>query len=167
MLKITRYNLTKLIWLTVFGIGFGYVEAAVVVYLRTLFYPAGYNIPIKIGFPFVNFGATPFLQAMSTPIILTEIGREAATIVMLAAIGTLSGKTFKEKFAFFIWAFAVWDIFYYIFLKLLINWPASLFTVDVLFLIPVPWLAPVWLPLLSSVIMLITSFVLISENNSL
>lgn len=164
MVKFSKENYFKLFWLALFGAGFGYVEAAVVVYLRALFYPGGFDIPVKIGFPFIYFGVTPYLKAVSIPIILTEVGREAATMLMLVSVGWFAGRNLRERFAFFIWPFAVWDIFYYVFLKVLINWPASLGTVDVLFLIPVPWLAPVWLPLTASTIMLVISLFLLSKS---
>jgi hypothetical protein len=72
--------------------------------------------------------------------------REAATIVMLVVIAWLAGTTWVERGVFFLWTFAFWDLFYYVSLYILIKWPPSLRTTDVLFLIPVPWIAPVWFP---------------------
>ncbi|MFH1368091.1 MAG: hypothetical protein ABII64_03090 [Elusimicrobiota bacterium] len=164
MFRISKENSFKLLWLTLFGIAFGYVEAAVVVYLRALFYPGGFNIPLTLGFPFIYFGTTPFLQPVSHNILLAETGREAATILMLASVAFLSGKTLKQKLAFFLLPFAVWDIFYYVFLKVLIGWPASLSTLDVLFLIPVPWISPVWLPLSASLLIIFCSLYLLSKE---
>ena len=89
-----------------------------------------------------------------------ELFREAATMVMLAIIGILAGKKRYEKFAFFIYAFAIWDIFYYVFLKVLINWPASLLTWDTLFLIPVKWIGPVLAPVLVSLTMIALAVVI-------
>ena len=60
---------------------------------------------------------------------------------MLATVGSAAGRTAVGKFAFFLFLFGVWDIFYYIWLKVFLHWPASLLTWDVLFLIPVPWVA--------------------------
>ena len=76
-----------------------------------------------------------------------EMTREAATIIMLIVIAFLIGTTCIEKGVFFLWTFAFWDLFYYVSLYVLIKWPPTLKTIDVLFLIPVPWIAPVWFPI--------------------
>jgi hypothetical protein len=117
-------NLNKRI-LTVFlfSIAMAYLESAVVVYLREIFYPEGFIFPIKL---------------ITDKISLIEIGREAATIIMLATIALLSSRMKQEKFYFFLLAFGVWDIFYYFWLKVFINWPQTLLTDDLLFLIPIP-----------------------------
>jgi len=72
--------------------------------------------------------------------------REAATIVMLVVIAFLAGTTWVERGVFFLWTFAFWDLFYYLSLYILIKWPPKLSSIDVLFLIPKPWIAPVWFP---------------------
>lgn len=76
-----------------------------------------------------------------------EMTREAATIIMLVVVGYLTGITWIEKGIYFLWTFAFWDLFYYLSLYLLIKWPPKLKTIDVLFLIPKPWIAPVWFPI--------------------
>jgi hypothetical protein len=76
-----------------------------------------------------------------------EMTREAATIVMLVVIAYLAGGTYIEKGTYFLWTFAFWDLFYYLSLYILIKWPPKLTTIDVLFLIPKPWIAPVWFPI--------------------
>ncbi|WP_197901603.1 hypothetical protein [Rhodocytophaga rosea] len=128
-----------LVWLTIFSIAMGFLETAVVVYLRELYYPDGFNFP---------------LAPIKPGIAVTEFLREAATMVMLAGIAVLTFKNTAQRFAAFIYAFAIWDIFYYVFLKLLLNWPASLLTWDILFLIPVPWVGPVVAPCLLSLTMI-------------
>jgi hypothetical protein len=75
-----------------------------------------------------------------------EMTREAATIIMLVVVAFLTGATWSEKVIFFLWTFAFWDLFYYLSLYILIRWPPNLRTIDVLFLIPVAWIAPVWFP---------------------
>lgn len=129
----------KFFWLTAFGIAMGFLESAVVVYLRKLYYPADFHFPL-----------TP----MEPSIGAVEVYREAATIIMLLAVGILTGKNISQKFAIFLFCFAVWDIFYYVFLKLLLGWPQSLLTWDILFLIPVPWVGPVLCPCLLSFTMI-------------
>lgn len=135
MNKIT----STLVWLTIFSIAMGFLETAVVVYLRELYYPDGFTFP---------------LAPIKPSIAVTEFLREAATVIMLAGIAILTFKNTYKRFAAFIYAFAIWDIFYYVFLKLLLNWPASLFTWDILFLIPVPWVGPVLAPCLLSLTMI-------------
>lgn len=130
----------KITWLTLFSIAMGFMETVIVVYLRKIYYPNGFDFP---------------LVGMDMSILRAEILREAATVVMLVGIGVLTGKTASEKFAFFIYCFAVWDIFYYVFLKALLDWPQSLFTWDILFLIPVPWVGPVLAPCLVSLTMIV------------
>ncbi|MGH7809446.1 MAG: hypothetical protein ACREP5_04120, partial [Candidatus Binatia bacterium] len=83
-------------------------------------------------------------------LLTVEIFREAATLVMLLSIALLSAKCWRERSAIFLWSFAIWDICYYLGLYLTVGWPPSLLSPDVLFLIPVPWLAQVWFPILVS-----------------
>ena len=127
-----------LVWLTLFSIAMGFMETAVVVDLRELYYPNGFNFP---------------LMPIAPKIAVTEFLREAATIIMLAGIGILAGKNKIQRFAFFIYAFAIWDIFYYVFLKLLLDWPEYMLIWDILFLIPVPWVGPVLTPCIVSLTM--------------
>ncbi|MEO8146117.1 MAG: hypothetical protein ABI723_00705 [Bacteroidia bacterium] len=126
--------------LTIFSIAMGFMETAVVVYLRELYYPYGFSIP---------------LVGMSQHVLVTELFREIATIVMLATVGIMVGKKPVQRFGYFIYCFAVWDIFYYVFLKLLLGWPETLLTWDILFLIPVPWVGPVLAPVLISLTMIL------------
>jgi hypothetical protein len=133
-----------LTWLTAFAVAMAYVEAAVVAYLRLLYYPDGFAID----------GAAS-LRTIPPDVLATEIGREAATIIMLAAVALLSARRgWWERLAHFMWAFALWDIFYYVWLYVLIRWPDSLVTIDVLFLIPCPWIAPVFVPIAASLAMI-------------
>ena len=89
-----------------------------------------------------------------------EMTREAATIIMLVVIALLTGSGLVEWIVCFLWAFAFWDLFYYLSLYILIKWPPKLTTIDVLFLIPVPWIAPVWFPVAVSSLTIVTIFVL-------
>lgn len=142
---------TRMIWLTAFSIAMGFLETAVVVYLRRLYYPHGFQFP---------------LVPVDPDIGLVEFLREAATLVMLVGIGIIAGKNTSQKFAIFIYCFAIWDIFYYVFLKLLLGWPVSLFTWDILFLIPVPWVGPVLAPCIVSLTMIVltTSVIYVQEK---
>jgi hypothetical protein len=129
----------------VFGIAFAYIEAAVVVYLRTIFYPEGFT------FPLTQFGFSPLWRRL----LATEIGRETATLVLIFTSAWLFGKTSRQRFVYFATIFAAWDIFYYVWLKVLIDWPASFLEWDILFLIPLPWAGPVIAPLIVSITLLV------------
>ena len=134
-----------LIWVSALTIALGFMESAVVVYLREIYYPQGFDFP---------------LQPMDIHLAITEIIREAATVVILFAIGNIAGRHFSEKFAWFLFSFAVWDLFYYVFLKALLNWPASFMTWDVLFLIPVTWTGPVITPVIVSFTMILMAAII-------
>jgi len=128
----------RVIFLTIFSIAMGFLEAVVVIYLRQLYYPEGFAFPLKLA----------VLEEISL-----EYFREISTIIMLLCISIVAGKNFSERFSYFLLCFGVWDIFYYIWLKALINWPPSLLTWDILFLIPVVWAGPVLAPVICSVTM--------------
>ncbi len=140
-LSTTLKNLSIVV---AFGIAFGYIEAAVVVYLREIFHPDGFTFPMKV------FGLGPLAKRL----LLTEIGREAATIVLIFTGAWLFGRNRRQRVAYFLTIFAAWDIFYYVWLKVLIGWPASIMDWDILFLIPVVWASPVLYPVLASAMML-------------
>jgi len=135
-----------LILVTLFSIAMGFMESSVVIYLRELLYPDGFAFP---------------LNPMPGLLALTELLREAATLVMLLTVAIVAGKTFSQSFAWFIYAFAVWDVFYYVFLKIFINWPDSLMTWDLLFLIPVIWTGPVISPVIVSMTMILLAGVIL------
>lgn len=137
--------------LSLFSLSFALVEAAVVIYLRSLYYPEGFAFPLKL---------------ISAEHLTVELAREFATIVMLATAGMLAGKTRWQKFAYFMIAFGVWDIFYYVWLKVAINWPASLFEWDILFLIPMPWIGPVIAPILISTLMIVAGHLILRWEES-
>ena len=125
----------------VFGIVMGYAEAAVVAYLRIWLNRVDPYQPQPLVIP--------------TWVESAEMLREAATIVMLAAVGWLAGRTWRGRTGYFLVAFGVWDILYYVFLPHLTGWPRSPFDWDVLFLIPVPWWGPVWSPVSIALLMVI------------
>ena len=149
---------SQLLALVVFGIAFAFVESAVVLYLQQL--PsavAASNVSYKI---LLNLGVIAFVLPDSAILGDARIGgvettREFFTLVMLAAIAFLSGSTLKQRLGAFFVAFAVWDIMYYVFLRVLTGWPTGLLDVDVYFLIPVPWVGPVLTPLVISTTLLL------------
>ena len=146
--KYLNYRL-RFFWLAVFAVAMGFLEAIVVVYLRELYYPEGFDFPLKL---------------MSPELVTIEWIREIATLVMLAGVGILTGRNGIQRLLYALFAFGIWDIFYYVALKLLIGWPASLLTWDLLFLIPVSWLGPVLAPVLNSVTMILMALLLVGRQ---
>lgn len=132
--------LKKSIYLSIFAISMAYFEAAVVVYLRELYYPEGFAFPLKIA---------------PNHLIIIELFRELATMMMLVMVAAIIGRRLWERFGYFILLFGIWDIFFYIWLKATIGWPSSLFEWDILFLIPLPWIGPVIAPVAVSVVMVV------------
>jgi hypothetical protein len=93
----------------------------------------------------------------------TELVREFATILMLAAVGVIAGRRGWRSFAYFLVAFGFWDIFYYVWLKVLLDWPASVTDWDILFLIPLPWIGPVIAPVLISLLMIVCGWLMVTR----
>ena len=135
----------------IFAIAMAFVETLIVVYLRMLYYPLGFRFPLNL--------------YIDSWVYSIEWLREFFTIVMLVCIAILAAKKFSERFAYFLYVFAVWDIFYYIWLKIILNWPESLLTWDLLFLIPIPWLGPVLAPVICSIIMIVFALIIINFND--
>jgi hypothetical protein len=139
---MTRRVAGRFLWVSVYAIAMAYLEAAAVVYLRALLGLTDItDVDVSLG-----------------PYGLTEIGREAATIVMLVAVGCLAGCHRSERWAFGLFAFGIWDVFYYVWLRVLLAWPESLLGWDLLFLIPLPWWGPVLAPALIAVLVCVVTF---------
>ncbi len=145
----------RVIAILLFSVAFGYLEAAVVSYLRVLHEPARQRFhpgrPAGELFPLLTMEQARETRQMGT--LAIEIGREAATLIMLAAVAMAVSANAGQWFAGFALAFGAWDLMFYVFLKVLLGWPASLLTWDILFLIPVPWAAPVLAPSIVSALM--------------
>ncbi len=143
-------------WLVVvvFAIAMAWVESAVVFYLRT------------------HIDRIEPYQPNPLPIIgglgPAELVREFATLVMLFTVGVLAGTTWRARVGYMLIAFGIWDIFYYVFLKVMCDWPRSLLDWDILFLLPLPWWGPVLAPVLIATLMIIwgTSAVFLEQNSS-
>lgn len=146
--------MNKKIWNTLavlfaYAAAFAFVESSVVVYLRALYYPEGFYFPLTLIRP---------------EHLVVELAREAATIIMLAAAGMIAGEHRWEKFSYFIFAFGVWDIFYYVWLKVILDWPQSIFDWDILFLIPMPWISPVIAPVVISLFFVTASILIVIKE---
>ena len=130
-------------WLVVFvyALAMAWVEAAAVLYLRTL------------------IGRVEPWQPNPLPVVgglaAFELTREAATLVMLMTVGILAGGAWRSRLGYAAVAFGTWDIFYYVFLKAMCGWPRSLMDWDILFLIPLPWWGPVLAPVLIALLLIL------------
>ncbi|MFH0797683.1 MAG: hypothetical protein V2A65_11655 [Candidatus Omnitrophota bacterium] len=142
--KVKRY-----IWFVLFGISLGYLEAAVVVYLRGLCYPDGFYFPLRM----------PPLK-----IFFTEVGRELSTIIILLGTSYCVGSGIT-RVAYFLLLFGLWDICYYFWLYILLKWPPSFFTWDILFFIPITWAAPVIAPIIVSILFILYGILLFSLDS--
>lgn len=142
-MKAFSLNSDRLRWLTIviFAMAMAWVESAVVYYLRT------------------HIDRIEPYQPNPLPVIgglgLAELVREFATLVMLFTVGVLAGKTWRARCGYMMLAFGVWDIFYYVFLKVMCGWPHSLLDWDILFLLPLPWWGPVLAPVLIATLMIL------------
>jgi hypothetical protein len=131
-------SLRKLPPVALYAIAMAYVEAAVVAYLREM------------------RGIDNLLEDLPTTLdrfAAIEIGREAATVVMLLAVGWMAGRRLQDRLGYFVFAFGLWDLAYYGWLALFQGWPQSPLDWDILFLIPVPWWGPVLAPALIAAVM--------------
>jgi hypothetical protein len=132
----------KLWWVAACAVAMAYLEAAVVVYLRAL---------LRIDLTHVSLGHY----------FNIEVGREVATIVMLVAVGWVAGRKLQDRLAYGAFAFGLWDIWYYIWLTVLVGWPETLFDWDILFLIPLRWWGPVLSPVLIALLLCIVGIFVI------
>lgn len=148
----------------VLAVALAYTEASVVVYLREVIAPIR-----RVHFPSAVYESLPLLTTQQLTdagrrfpeLLLMEVAREITPIIVLLAMAWGLRRRRGDLVGFFLLGFGLWDIFYYVFLKILLGWPASLATWDVLFLIPTAWVAPVWAPLLVAVTLAVTGLVIL------
>lgn len=134
----------RFLWVSIYAIGMALLEAVVVAYLRALLQITDQHVALGSYIPM-------------------EVGREVATILMLVAVGWLAGRRGADRLAYGLFTFGLWDIWYYVWLKVLINWPDSLFDWDILFLIPVRWWGPVLSPVLIAGLICLTTVLAIVQ----
>jgi hypothetical protein len=151
--------------MVLFGAAFGYVEASVVAYLRAIYSPYHtHYYPIAAAddlFPLLTLDQLHEMGPEHETRLRIELGRELATILMLAGAAVMAGRNMREWVAIFVACFGVWDITFYLGLKVLIHWPASLLTWDLLFLLPVPWVGPVIAPVVVAASMIAMGLVVL------
>jgi hypothetical protein len=124
-----------------FAVAMAWVEAACVFYIRSL---------VDRIEPY-QADPLPIHGALGN----VELWREAATLVMLATVGLLAGRTWRRRAGYAALAFGAWDIFYYVFLRLISGWPRTLLDWDILFLLPLPWWGPVLAPVSIALVMIV------------
>lgn len=151
--KKSKNALENWVWVVIFAIAFAWVESAVVVYLREIYFNGGFSFPLVVKW---ENG-----KHLIDPLIRIEFVREIATITMLTAVGWIAGKNGFQKFCFFMTAFGIWDIFYYIWLYVMVAWPGSIMTWDLLFYVPLPWVGPVITPVLIALAMVVAGSLII------
>ena len=151
--KLSQEALRRWIWVIIFGIAFAWVEGAVVVYLREIYFNGSFHFPIVVEWKDGQYVVDDLMRI--------EFGREIATIIMLFTIGGIAGKNALQKFCFFMVAFGIWDVFYYIWLWVMTGWPESLVTWDLLFFVPLPWVGPVITPVLIALAMVVAGSLII------
>ncbi|HWW00800.1 MAG TPA: hypothetical protein VNZ64_13975 [Candidatus Acidoferrum sp.] len=140
-MKCARNRERQRLTVVVFAVAMAWVEAAVVYYLRTMIDRIDPHQPEPL----------PIIGGLGP----AELVREVATLLMLLAVGVLAGKTWGSRLGYAALAFGVWDILYYVFLKLLCGWPHSLLDWDILFLLPLPWWGPVLAPVSIALLMVV------------
>ena len=148
----------KALIVTIWAVAFAFVEASVVEYLRAIYYPiasGGFEFPILTRENLRNMGPEHMQR------LKIEFFRELSTLIMLVTIGIAASRNKREAWAHFMIAFGVWDIFYYFWLKLFLDWPAGMMTWDLLFLIPVPWVSPVLAPVIISIALIISGLMVL------
>jgi hypothetical protein len=138
----------------VYALAMGYLEAVVVYYIR------------------YALGDVHATTSVASAIALRfpwgiEMTREIATLVMLGTVALLAGRDWRERAAALLWAFALWDLTYYLGLEILAQWPSSIVTQDVYLLLPVPWGGPVWVPLLADALMAVLAGWLVAGRRRL
>jgi len=143
----SNFPLKRWIWLAVFAAAFAWVESAVVIDLREIFFAGDFQFPLVI----VREAGVRVVD----PLVKIEFGREIATLVMLISVAVLAGRNRLQRVCFFAVAFGIWDIFYYIWLRVLTGWPESLMTWDLLFYVPLPWVGPVITPVFIALVMVV------------
>lgn len=133
-------------WISVYAIAMAFLEAVVVVYIRELLH--------------LND-----LRADLDPYTTMEAWREAATIIMLVAVGWLTGRKKIDRLAYGMFAFGLWDIWYCVWLKVLVDWPKTLLDWDTLFLIPFPWRGPVLSVVLIACLICVVATLMVYQVN--
>ena len=131
---------TRWVIVIVFAIAMAWLEAACVLYIRML---------VNRVEPY-QANPLPMNETLGT----VELWREAATLVMIAAMGLLAGRTWRRRAGYAAIAFGAWDIFYYVFLRIISGWPRTLLDWDILFLLPLPWWGPVLAPVCIALVMI-------------
>jgi hypothetical protein len=134
----------RFLWVSAYAIAMALLEAVVVAYIRRLLYIT--EDQVSLG-----------------PYVRMEVCREVATVVMLVAVGWLAGRARLDRWAYGLFAFGLWDVFYYLWLRVLLGWPETLLDWDVLFLIPLRWWGPVLSPALIAALICVVAVLAVAR----
>jgi len=137
--------------LTVYAAAMALVEAACVISLKRLYFPEGWVAP----FHPIPEGA-----------LRLEQWREVATLVMIAAVAWLGRPEPRIALARGLWVFGLWDMLYYVFLRIGTGFPSRFTDLDLVFLVPRPWIAPVWVACLGAMLCAVGAQVLSRTGGS-
>lgn len=146
--------MNKLFLLFILAAAFGIIEGSVAIYLRPVFNQADFNFEIKILQP-------EKMNGTQKKILATEVWREFFTLILIGAAAAIAADSIIRWAGYYVFIFSIWDLFYYLWIFMRVNWPTSLFSWDILFLIPKMWLAPVIVPILISTVGLVISLMVI------
>ena len=154
--------------LILFGISFGYVEAAVVVYLRAVYDPIREKLhPDRSAgelFPLITVDQLRKAAPEKSWLLGVEVAREASTMITLASVAWVAAGAGSSWLPAFAITFGTWDLFFYLFLRMLLHWPTSIMTWDILFLVPVPWAAPVLAPSIVAITIVVAGVLALSRR---
>lgn len=153
MKEARRETAYRLATLAVFALAMGWLEGVLALYLRKLIGLEGALDMLNPRTQELLFSKFAVMTAsgegghLTPKFLFIEQTREAVTIIMLASVAFLSARGWRQRLAYFLFTFGVWDIAYYGTLWTLLRWPPSWGTLDLLFLIPGPWIAQAWIPM--------------------
>lgn len=128
-----------------FAFAMGFAEAAVIIFLKRLYFPDGWRAPF---------------HPIPPDALLLEQAREAATLVALGAVAFAGRPGAREGVARALWMLGLFDLTYYGWLRALTAFPRALADLDIVFLLPRAWIAPVWVPVLGSLAAMAVALVL-------
>ena len=149
--RTTRMRQSAYVSLWILALAFGWIEASVVVYLREIYLR---EASLQGAASYTSFQLS--LVSLPGHLVAVEMVREACTLLVLGATAWLTGRRYADRVGAFLLTFGIWDLTYYLDLRLVLGWPDSLSTWDILFLIPLPWVAPVWAPATIAVVFVVT-----------
>jgi hypothetical protein len=108
----------ELLTSVMFALSFGFVEGAVAIYLGVAVgLLSGHAGPLadvaRLSADLHGQQSQP-LNNLPPSLLWVEVLREAASMLMLLSVAILAQHNRRERFAIFLWIFALWDMGYYV-----------------------------------------------------